>query len=132
MNKNSTILITCKSFPDHKFSMITNMQRETELKEALEHILQTLKTKYNPIKIILFGSMATDSVKDWSDLDLVIIKNTTLPFVQRLKEVALLCLADVGVDYLVYTPEEFSQMIVEQNPFIVNEIIGKGKVLYEQ
>lgn len=109
-----------------------NNKREIELKEALDHILQTLKTKYHPDKVILFGSMVTGGVKDWSDLDLVIIKNTPLPFVQRLKEVALLCLADVGVDYLVYTPEEFSQMIAEQNPFIVNEIIGKGKVLYEQ
>jgi uncharacterized protein len=41
-------------------------------------------------------------------------------------------LARVGVDYLVYTPDEFAQMIVEKNPFIIEEVLGKGKVLYER
>jgi hypothetical protein len=44
----------------------------------------------------------------------------------------LLCRARVGVDFLVYTPKEFAQMIAENNPFIVEEVIRKGKVLYER
>ncbi len=79
-------------------------ERQTKLAEALEHILQTLVTQYQPEKIILFGSMASGTVHEWSDLDLAIIKDTPLPFLQRLKEVALLCLVPVGVDYFVYTP----------------------------
>jgi len=61
----------------------------------------------------------------------VIIKDTPKPFLQRLKEVALLCRAPVGVDYLVYTPDEFAQMIADHNPFILEEVLRKGKVLYE-
>jgi hypothetical protein len=71
-------------------------------------------------------------VGEWSDIDLAIIKDTSLPFLQRLEEVALLCFASEGVDYLVYTPSEFAQMIAEKNPFVLKEIIGKGKVLYER
>ena len=41
----------------------------------------------------------------------------------------LLCRVPVGVDYLVYTPEEFAQMIAERNPFILEEVLRKGKVL---
>ena len=107
-------------------------KRQVQLTEALTHILQTLTAHYQPGKVILFGSMAHEKASEWSDLDLVIIKDTSQPFLQRLKEVALLCRAPVGVDYLVYTPDEFAQMIAEKNPFILEEVLRLGKVLYER
>jgi predicted nucleotidyltransferase len=94
--------------------------------------LLTLAAEYRPEKVILFGSMARAAVGEWSDLDLVIIKDTPKPFLQRLKEVALLCRAPVGVDFFVYTPHEFDQMIANRNPFILEEVLRKGKVLYER
>ena len=109
-----------------------NAERHAKLQETLEHIVRTLTREYQPDKIILFGSMATGNVHEWSDLDLVIIKDTARPFVQRGVEAALLCRARVGVDYLVYTSDEFAQMIAEDNIFIVDEVIAKGKVLYER
>ena len=38
----------------------------------------------------------------------------------------------MGVDFLVYTPSEFAQMIADRNPFILEEVLRKGKVLYER
>jgi predicted nucleotidyltransferase len=108
-----------------------NTERQAKLSEALEQILRTVTTQYQARKVILFGSLAQGTVGEWSDLDLVIIKDTTLPFLERLKEVAVLCRATVGVDFLVYTPNEFAQMVAANNPFIVQEVIHKGKVLYE-
>jgi predicted nucleotidyltransferase len=107
-------------------------ERREKLAKSLDHILHVLTRQYEPEKVILFGSMASDEVSEWSDIDLVIIKDTSLPFLQRLKEVALLCRASVGVDFLVYTPDEFAQMVAERNPFILEEIIHRGRVLYEQ
>lgn len=109
-----------------------NTERHRQLAEALDHILQTLITQYRPEKVILFGSMASGHVGEWSDLDLVILKDTRRPFVERSVEVGLLCRARVGVDYLVYTPTEFEQMLSHKNLFILEEVIGKGKVLYER
>jgi predicted nucleotidyltransferase len=109
-----------------------NVKRQTKLQGALEQILQILVTGYQPEKIILFGSLAKAEVGEWSDLDLVIIKDTSTPFFQRLKEVALLCRPSVGTDFLVYTPDEFEQMLAENNPFILEEVVRKGKVLYER
>lgn len=109
-----------------------NVERQEQLAQALEHILQTLTAQYQPQKVILFGSMARGLVSEWSDLDLVIIKDTSLPFLKRLTEVALLCRLRVGVDFLVYTPNEFAQMVADKNPFIIEEVIRKGKVLYER
>ena len=109
-----------------------NEERQAKLNQALERILLTLAAEYQPDKVILFGSLAQTAVGEWSDLDLVIIKDTPKPFLQRLKEVALLCRAPVGVDFLVYTPNEFAQMIADRNPFILEEVLRKGKVVYER
>jgi predicted nucleotidyltransferase len=107
-------------------------RRQTKLAEALDNILQVLTAEYEPEKVILFGSMANSEAGEWSDLDLVIVKETAKPFLQRLREVALLCRAPVGVDFLVYTPPEFAQMIADRNPFILEEVLRKGRVLYER
>ena len=115
-----------------RYNIDMNEERQAKLHQALERILLTLAAEYRPEKVILFGSMAQASVGAWSDLDLVVIKDTPKPFLQRLKEVALLCQAPVGVDFLVYTPNEFDQMIAERNPFILEEVLRKGKVLYER
>jgi predicted nucleotidyltransferase len=109
-----------------------NTERQTRLAQALAQILEILTTQYQPEKVILFGSMASGTVHEWSDLDLVIVKDTSKPFLQRLKEVALMCQASVGLDFLVYTPNEFAQMISEQNPFVLEEIVRRGKVVYER
>ncbi len=107
-------------------------ERQRKLAQALQQILQTLTVQYQPDKVILFGSMVNARVGEWSDIDLVIVKDTPRPFLQRIKQVALLCRASVGVDFLVYTPSEFAQMVAEKNPFILNEVIRKGKILYER
>jgi predicted nucleotidyltransferase len=109
-----------------------NKQRQAKLDHALKQIAVLLIKEYEPEKIILFGSMAQETIGEWSDLDLVIIKATSKPFLQRLKEVALLCQSPVAVDFLVYTPDEFAYMIADKNPFVLDEIIRKGQVIYER
>ena len=106
--------------------------RRHKLVQALEGIQAVLVREYWPERIILFGSPATDTVGEWSDLDLVVIKDDPRPFLERSKALALLCRAHVGVDFLVYTPAEFTAMVAERNPFILAEVLGKGRVLYER
>jgi predicted nucleotidyltransferase len=108
-----------------------NAERYAVLSEALERIVHTLVTEYQPEKIILFGSMATGDVGEWSDIDLALIKDTPKRFIDRLKEVARLCHAKVAVDYFIYTPAEFEHMIAIRHPF-VRAINEQGKVLYER
>jgi uncharacterized protein len=84
-----------------RYNVNMNEERQAKLNQALERILLTLAAEYPPEKVILFGSMAQAAVGEWSDLDLVIIKDTPRSFLQRVKEVALLCQAPVGVDFLV-------------------------------
>lgn len=105
--------------------------RYVRLRSELDRILDTLRIKYSPETIILFGSLADGSVKETSDIDLVIIKETKKRFIDRIGEVIKICKPTVAVDFIVYTPAEFNNL-KDRGKFIKEEIIEKGKVVYEK
>ena len=99
-------------------------ERKIDLQKELERCINLLKKEYRPEKILLFGSLASGRVSRWSDIDLIIVKDTKKPFLDRNKEVLLLLKPKVGMDILVYTPEEFKQL--SEKKFFKEEIIRKG------
>lgn len=105
--------------------------RQQLLLAELHRYVDLLRDFYKPQSVLLFGSMATGKTHEWSDLDLVIVKETTRRFFDRTKEVIQLLQPRVGIDILVYTPVEFEQLCKER-AFVREEILGKGKVLYER
>lgn len=101
----------------------------------LAEILERLKS-YDPDKVILFGSGARGEVNEESDLDLLIIKKTEAPPLQRMREATRMCRGDVpattiGIDCLVYTPSEIQDRLELGDPF-VTEIMAQGRVVYER
>ncbi|MGQ9626913.1 MAG: nucleotidyltransferase domain-containing protein [Anaerolineae bacterium] len=105
--------------------------RQARLQQELKRYLELLTRDDPPERIILFGSLAEGEVGEWSDLDLVIVRKTDLPFLERSKAVLRLLHPRVGVDVLVYTPEEFERLCRERR-FFQEEILDKGKVLFER
>jgi predicted nucleotidyltransferase len=79
-------------------------------------------------KVVLFGSVARDAPGLTSDLDLLIVLETELPFVERVVAVYRALQPRCPVDLLVYTPEEMMRMV--DRPFI-RHALEDGKVLYE-
>lgn len=106
--------------------------RREELLTALQHILPIIIDKYSPEKIILFGSLTAGTVRENSDIDLVIIKKTTKRFLDRQLEVLRIADPDVATDFFVYTPEEFAEGIETKPHFFKDEIMANGKILYEK
>jgi len=107
-------------------------QRKRLLQKELKRITDIVIKRYLPDKIILFGSLANGKVQEWSDIDLVVIKETKARFIKRMQEVGLMTSPRLGVDFIVYTPEEFENMIKDDNYFIKDEVLKKGKVLYDK
>jgi predicted nucleotidyltransferase len=105
--------------------------RRASLERELARWLPLLIANERPDKIILFGSYCTGEIAEWSDLDLVIVKDTQAPFLDRTRQVLDLLKPRVGVDVLVYTPAEFERLSRER-AFVRDEIVGKGKVIYER
>lgn len=138
------LLITKKTGPLKYFSInkeypyfkkiqeiVLSEVRKEKLESELKKILVILKKKYKPQKVILFGSLGRGWAKPFSDLDLFIIKKEVPPrYWDRVKQLApLLKNSQVGIDYLIWTPQEV-QKEEKDNPFLKDEILNKGKVIY--
>ena len=85
-----------------------------------------------PEKIILFGSYASGTATESSDIDLLVISRSTLS--RRKREVRLtrqLFGAGVPYDLLVLTPAEMEERLHRNGPFI-REILSTGQVVYQR
>ncbi len=105
--------------------------RRTRLEAELQRFLAIVTEQMDPERIILFGSLANGQVHEWSDLDLVVITETELPFFERLRRVFNWIAPTVGMDVLVYTPAEWEHLRVARL-FVREEIAEKGRVIYER
>lgn len=68
----------------------------------------------------IFGSYASNTEDEYSDLDILVVKKTKKDFFHRFQEFPGLYELGVPIDLLVYTPEEFTQMKETRNPLIEN------------
>lgn len=102
---------------------------DTKFNIELKRIGNVLVKKYKPEKVIVFGSCALNKTHKWSDLDIVVVKNTKKRFADRIEEVLGLVNPKEATDFLVYTPSEFNEM-AKNNYFIRDEVLKKGKVIY--
>lgn len=82
----------------------------------------------NVEKVILFGSLARGDVVSTSDIDLIVIQDTDLGFLERLDEIYSAVLPRKALDVLVYTPRELA-FLKEDSPF-VRKALSEGRVLY--
>ena len=105
---------------------------EKEIETSLQSILKKLIERYKPQKVILFGSYAYGFPNLDSDLDLLIIKETSVEFLDRLIEVREI-LSDpnrnIPLEVIVLTPQEVKKRTSIGDQFIT-QIIENGTVLY--
>lgn len=104
-----------------------------EYKKAIKEIVETLKTKYRPEKIILFGSCASGRVSAHSDIDMLIIKDTKKKYGQRYLEVCRLAYnfeRRIPFEPFVITPAELKRE--QRRNLFLQEILEKGRILYEK
>ncbi len=97
-----------------------------EMEEELSRLVEMLKAM-GVQRIILFGSMARGEAGLGSDLDLLVIWDTPLGFLERTVELYRRLQPRVAVDLLVYTPQEMARMA--DRP-LIRRALMEGKVLY--
>jgi predicted nucleotidyltransferase len=102
--------------------------------KVIEKAVEYIKEKISPDKIYLFGSYANGNPTENSDLDFFIIKETTLPKHKRTTSLYSLEKSKkigffIGIDFIVYTPQEFEEQKNEINS-IAGEVERTGKLIY--
>ncbi len=100
--------------------------------QALSDIVQRIVNELHPEKIILFGSFGYGVPTENSDVDLLVIMETSHRPADRYVSVSrLLRPRPFPLDILVKTPDEISQAL-EKGDFFIREILSRGQALYER
>jgi uncharacterized protein len=99
---------------------------------SLRPAIQKIVDELNPEKIILFGSYAYGKPTPHSDVDLLVVLKTNASLKERSWKVSRLLLPrPFPVDILVRTPKEIEKAL-KSGDFFLQEILTRGKVLYER
>jgi predicted nucleotidyltransferase len=95
--------------------------------EAEAQRLTRLLVEGGATLVVAFGSFARADVGLASDLDLIAVMDSDLPFINRLERLYSEMKPEVGLDLLVYTPSEFEWM--RERAFI-RDALSEGRVLH--
>jgi len=80
-------------------------------------------------RAIVFGAFARGEADAASDLDLVLIERTTEPFLERGRRHLPLFRLGIGIDLLVYTPQEYARLRDDGHP-LIERIEREGRTVY--
>jgi predicted nucleotidyltransferase len=98
--------------------------------EEIESLGNRIAHEFQPDRIILFGSYAYGRPNQDSDVDLLVI----LPFVgkpvRKAIEIRSRVNPKIPVELVVRTPQQVAERIAN-NDWFMQEILKKGRVLYE-
>lgn len=92
------------------------------LKGRLSSFCERLIRLYGDPVILLCGSTALAESMPWSDIDLIVIADFEKPFLERLRELALLNDTRLELEILGYTPAEFMKMLDGLNAGVIEAV----------
>jgi len=101
-------------------------------RRAIHLVAKRIAEEFKPERIILFGSYAYGKPHPYSDVDLLVVMDTTeRPRAKQIEISRALSPHPFGMDILVRTPQQIKERIPIGDYFL-REITTKGKVLYER
>jgi predicted nucleotidyltransferase len=103
-----------------------------ESEAALRQAVDRLATRFDPDKIILFGSRARGQGGPESDADLLIVMPVNASKRQQAVQMDLALEGiPIPIDLIVITPEEVEKYR-DAAGTVIHEAVREGKVLYER
>ena len=109
-----------------------NLDQRVQIFNQIEEYCREVVRRLNPQAVILFGSFASGDINEGSDIDIMVIADFQVSFLDRIKLLLdLVALGDfrLPIEPIGYTSKEFEKMKQAGNRFI-REVVDKGKVLY--
>jgi predicted nucleotidyltransferase len=99
---------------------------------ALNDIVRRIVSELHPERIILFGSYGYGAPTEDSDVDLLVVMQTSSRPADRYLAVSrLIRPRPFPLDILVKTPDEIARAL-EKGDFFIRDIVTMGQMLYER
>jgi len=111
-----------------KVPPITRRRRVPD--RAIKATIAQIVERFQPDRIILFGSYAYGEPRPESDVDLLVVMDTHLRETEQAVRICQAIEYHFGLDLIVHTPVSLAKRLELGDPFL-KEIVQKGKVLYE-
>ena len=109
-----------------------NRTRQRISKRAIHAVAHKIVEKFDPERIILFGSYAYGNPRPYSDVDLLVVLETSeRPLAKQIEIARALSPHPFGMDILVRSPKQLRERIAMGDKFL-REITVNGQVLYER
>ena len=100
--------------------------------QSIRNVTRRIAEEFQPEKIVLFGSYAYGTPGPDSDVDLLVVMDTSLSSrEQRLEISRVLSPRPFPMDILVRTPKDLAERLKLGDSFL-QDIINRGKVVYER
>ncbi len=101
-------------------------------RHAINDVVKRIANKFDPERIILFGSYAYGKPHPYSDVDLLVVMETQeRPLAKQLEISRALSPHPFGMDILVRAPKQLKERIA-MGDYFLREIVTRGKVVYER
>ncbi len=99
-------------------------------RKQIDAVVQKIVQEFHPEKVILFGSYAYGKPNVDSDVDLLIVaESTERPAQRATRAYRVVHGKTFPMDIIVRTPDELARRLASGDPFI-REIVERGRVLY--
>ena len=100
--------------------------------QSIRNVTRRIAEEFQPEKIVLFGSYAYGTPGPDSDVDLLVVMDTSLSSRQQRLEISrVLSPRPFPMDILVRTPKDLAERLKLGDSFL-QDIISRGKVVYER
>jgi predicted nucleotidyltransferase len=106
-------------------------QRTRIPQEAIDYVVWQIAEKFQPSKIILFGSYAYGTPRPESDVDVLVIMDSPLKESELSFQIRKSIEYNFGIDLVIKTPKDLKRRI-DLGDVLLKEIVRKGKVVYER
>ena len=98
---------------------------------AIDDVVRQIVDRFDPERIILFGSYATGHARAESDVDLLIVMETPLSEAEQAVRICQAIDYHFGLDLIVRSPATLDRRLALGDPFL-RGIATNGKVLHER
>jgi predicted nucleotidyltransferase len=104
--------------------------KNTVTLQAIREIVQQIVERFRPQKVILFGSYAQGKPTPDSDVDLLVVMETSEQALHAAAHISAAIDHPFPLDILVFRPSELKASLERKGVF-ATEVMAKGIVLHE-